>query len=399
MQAQHRTVWSQAPKIHCLNRIWHRDSQQSSSPAHPQGSSAHPASRFTHLREEDGRQTVLPSFFSKFSRKKPPYKTHLSPVIPLSNSTFCEMGVSFMRCTENGHIHPDCHLRPPLSAKPVTTLLWYSLVQPEGSAHQQKNKALAFYTISLLKHCLASCKLFSKSFNHLTNLLPLKYLCSMLPSRVNLQGRQWRNRTKRAVGTETHPLRSREHRAPRRPFRSAPLLTPPSAPQPLPPLPALIQAFSPSFFLTFFCKASATRPRKGRTKEAGSGYSPRTDRPSGGGTCSQRARPPPPSRWLAVRQQRRRHGWKPPIRAAGGAEGMSRRRRSAPWGGPVAQRSSCSWEPGVWPWWGAAHQLVSSRWRIVRMLFFSILYLFGGIVSFRSKVSVPSWGIAVLYLT
>lgn len=120
-----------------------------------------------------------------------------------------------------------------------------SLVQPGGSAHQQKkHKDLAFYIISLLKHCLASSKLLSKSFNHLINLLPLKYLCSMLPSRVNFEGRHWRNKTKRALGTERNRLRSREPRTPRRPFRSAPLLTPPSAAQPLPPLPAAPPGFS-----------------------------------------------------------------------------------------------------------------------------------------------------------
>lgn len=80
-----------------------------------------------HPLKGGGSQTALPSFFSKFSRKKVPCKTHLSPALPLSNSTFCEMGWSLMRCTENGHVYPDCHLRLPLSAKTATTLLWYQL--------------------------------------------------------------------------------------------------------------------------------------------------------------------------------------------------------------------------------------------------------------------------------
>lgn len=210
---------------------------------HSRGAAQPPHSRFTHLREEDGRQTVLPSFFSKFSRKKVPCKTHLSPALPLSNSTFCEMGWSLLRCTENGHVYPVTSDFPFQQKQPPPSSDT-SLVQPGGSAHQQKkHKDLAFYIISLLKHCLASSKLLSKSFNHFINLLPLKYLCSMLPSRVNFEGRHWRNKTKRALGTEINRLRSREPRTPRRPFRSAPLLTPPSAPQPLPPLPAAHPGF------------------------------------------------------------------------------------------------------------------------------------------------------------
>lgn len=136
-----------------------------------------------------------------------------------------------------------------------------------------------FYTISLLKHCLFSNKLLNKTFNYLIKLQPLKHLCSMLPSWVNFQRWHWRTTTKRALQTETQALRSRVTQETRRwqapPSRSLTLLTPPGPPQPLPQLPLRLpspQLFSsPLFFFSFFCKASAIRPRKRRTKEAAFG--------------------------------------------------------------------------------------------------------------------------------
>lgn len=96
---------------------------------------------------------------------------------------FREMGCSFTRCAANGQNCPDSHLRPPLPTKPVTRWLWSQL----GTVWVRictptKPKASTCYTISRLKHRLFSNKLFNKTFHYLIKLLPLKYLCSMLPS-------------------------------------------------------------------------------------------------------------------------------------------------------------------------------------------------------------------------
>lgn len=173
----------------------------------------------------------------------------------LSNSTFCALCWSLVRCPENGHICPEPHLASPFKKNCNQALISarYSLAKDLHTDRKRNN---------LLKQCLFNNKLYNKTFNYLIKLLPLKLLFVSCCLAGLISNDNAGESEPRALQAEV-PLRGAD---PPHPDRAA--APPAHRPLSAAAIPALLQAFSSLLFPLSLSFSKATERRGATAAEA-----------------------------------------------------------------------------------------------------------------------------------